>query len=64
MVPKGTPQEGIDKLAATVLEMFRLDRVTRKMKTGGSPMNVLAREEVQAMWSDRQGTMTELLKGL
>ncbi len=64
MVPKGTPQEAIDKLAATVPEMFKSSRVAGKMKDGGSPMRVMNREEVQAMWAKRKETLTELLAGL
>ncbi len=64
MVPKGTPQAVIDKLAQTVPTMFENGRVQGKMKAGGSPMNIMTREEVQAMWLKRQETLTELLAGL
>ena len=64
MVPKGTPQEVIDKLSATVPEMFANARVAKKMKAGGSPMHIMTREEVQAMWAARQETLAELLEGL
>lgn len=64
MVPKGTPQAVIDKLAATVPAMFENKRVQGKMQAGGSPMNIMTREEVQAMWMKRQETLTELLAGL
>ncbi|NOC46027.1 tripartite tricarboxylate transporter substrate binding protein [Ruegeria sp. HKCCD7559] len=64
MVPKGTPPEVIDKLAATVPEMFKNARVAGKMKAGGSPMHVMSREEVQQMWAARQETLQELLAGL
>ncbi|WP_133484762.1 tripartite tricarboxylate transporter substrate binding protein [Aliiroseovarius marinus] len=64
MVPKGTPQEVIDKLAASVPEMFKNARVASKMKAGGSPMHIMTREEVQAMWAARQETLQELLAGL
>ena len=64
MVPKGTPQEVIDKLSATVPEMFANERVAKKMKAGGSPMHIMTREEVQEMWAARQATLEELLAGL
>ena len=64
MVPKGTPQGVIDKLAATVPAMFENSRVQGKMKAGGSPMHIMTREEVQAMWAARQETLEELLAGL
>ena len=64
MVPKGTPQEIIDQLAATVPEMFAHKKVAGKMKQGGSPMHIMNRDEVKAMWAARQATLEELLKGL
>jgi len=64
MVKKGTPQDVIDKLAAKVPEMFAHARVAKRMKAGGSPMKIMNRAEVQAMWEKRQETLTELLAGL
>lgn len=64
MVPKGTPQGIIDKLAETVPAMFENSRVTGKMKAGGSPMHIMTRDEVLAMWAAREETLKELLAGL
>jgi len=64
MVPKGTPQEVIDKLAATVPAMFENSRVQSKMDAGGSPMKVMGRDEVIEMWKARQVTLEKLLAGL
>mmetsp|Transcript_1866 Transcript_1866/g.3214 ORF Transcript_1866/g.3214 Transcript_1866/m.3214 type:complete len:323 (+) Transcript_1866:187-1155(+) len=64
MVPKGTPQGIIDKLAATVPTMFENGRVAGKMKAGGSPMHVMTRDEVLDMWAAREETLKELLAGL
>ncbi len=64
MVPKGTPQEVIDVLAAKLPEMFANPRVAKKMQAGGSPMHIMTREEVQAMWAARQETLAKLLEGL
>ncbi|VAW00367.1 Tripartite tricarboxylate transporter TctC family [hydrothermal vent metagenome] len=64
MVPKGTPQAVIDKLAAQVPKMFNNKRVIKRMKAGGSPLKVLDRAAVQAMWAERKKALTELLKGL
>ena len=64
MVPKGTPQGIIDKLAATVPAMFENKRVAGKMKAGGSPMHIMNREEVLKMWAEREVTLKELLAGL
>ncbi|MEM6985364.1 MAG: tripartite tricarboxylate transporter substrate binding protein [Pseudomonadota bacterium] len=64
MVPKGTPQDVIDKLAAQVPAMFGHSRVQSRMKAGGSPMRVMSREDVQAMWAERQSALEVLLEGL
>ncbi|WP_299410493.1 tripartite tricarboxylate transporter substrate binding protein [uncultured Roseobacter sp.] len=64
MVPKGTPQGIIDKLAETVPTMFENSRVAGKMKAGGSPMHIMTRDEVLAMWAAREETLKELLAGL
>ena len=64
MVPKGTPQAIIDKLASTVPKMFKNKRVAKKMKAGGSPMHIMTRDEVLAMWQKRDVSLKGLLKGL
>jgi tripartite-type tricarboxylate transporter receptor subunit TctC len=64
MVPKGTPQGIIEKLAATVPAMFENGRVAGKMKAGGSPMHIMTRDEVLEMWAAREETLKELLAGL
>jgi len=64
MVPKGTPEDVIEKLAATVPEMFANSRVAGKMKAGGSPMHIMNRAEVKEMWTAREATLKELLAGL
>ncbi|MAZ20253.1 tripartite tricarboxylate transporter substrate binding protein [Roseovarius sp.] len=64
MVPKGTPQEVIDVLAAKVPEMFRNDAVAKKMEAGGSPMHIMTRDEVKKMWEARETTLKDLLAGL
>ncbi|UWR04664.1 tripartite tricarboxylate transporter substrate binding protein [Ruegeria conchae] len=64
MVPKGTPPEVIEKLSATVPEMFANSRVAKKMEAGGSPMHIMTRDEVIEMWAQRQQTLNELLAGL
>lgn len=64
MVPKGTPEDVIDILASSALRMFRSPLVAERMAEGGSPMRIMSREEVIAMWQERQDYLTELLKGL
>lgn len=64
MVPKGTPQPVIDRLAAVVPTMFENARVQKRMKAGGSPMHIMTRDEVLEMWAAREKTLAELLAGL
>ena len=64
MVPKGTPPEIIDKLAATVPAMFEHKNVVGKMQEGGSPMKIMTRDEVLEMWQQREATLKDLLAGL
>ncbi|MCP3867109.1 MAG: tripartite tricarboxylate transporter substrate binding protein [Gammaproteobacteria bacterium] len=64
MALKGTPDMALKVLAEKVPAMFNDKKVVKKMKAGGSPMRVLSREEVQAMWKERQAYLTELLKDL
>ena len=64
MVPKGTPQSVIDHLAATVPTMFNDGRTMGKMKQTNSPVKVMNRDEVIAMWKERQAALTVLLAGL
>ena len=64
MAPKGTPQEIIDFLAEKVPLMFNDKKTLGQMKKGGSPVRIMTREEVQAMWVERQAYLTELLAGL
>ena len=64
MVPKGTPDAIIEKLAAIVPGMFMNSRVLSKMEAGGSPVHVMSREDVLAMWEERDAYLRELLKDL
>ena len=64
MVPKGTPQAIIDKLAEVFPRIFEHKRVKQKMQETGSPLHIMTRAEVQKMWKERQGVLEELLKGL
>ena len=64
MALKGTPDDAMKVLAEKVPMMFNDKKVIKKMKAGGSPMRVMNREEVQAMWKERQAYLSELLKDL
>jgi tripartite-type tricarboxylate transporter receptor subunit TctC len=64
MAKKGTPEPVIEVLADKVPAMFNDKKVVKKMQDGGSPMRVMTRDEVQAMWRERQTYLSELLKEL
>jgi tripartite-type tricarboxylate transporter receptor subunit TctC len=64
MAPKGTSPEIIQFLAEKIPLMFNDKKTLGQMKKGGSPMRIMSREEVQAMWVERQAYLTELLAGL
>lgn len=63
MVPKDTPEDVIDKLAATVPQRFENSRVKGKMEAGGSPMHVMTRDEVKATRAQHEKTFKDLLAG-
>ena len=64
MVPKGTPQPIIDKLAEVFPRIFAHKRVKQKMAETGSPLHIMTRDEVKEMWKAREASLAELLKGL
>ncbi len=64
MAKKGTSDDVIKVLADKVPAMFNDKKVIKKMKDGGSPMRVMSREDVQAMWKERQAYLSDLLKEL
>ncbi len=64
MVPKGTDPAIIKFLAETVPVMFGDKKTLGKMSQTNSPVRIMNREEVLAMWKERQSALTELLEGL
>ncbi len=64
MVPKGTPKNVIDHLAKTVPKMFSDKKTLGKMKQTNSPVKIMSRDEVIAMWKERQKALAVLLKKL
>lgn len=64
MVPKGTPASVISYLEKTVPVMFNDSKTMGKMKQTNSPVRIMNRSEVLAMWKERQVALTELLKDL
>ncbi len=64
VLPKGAPQEVIDKCADIFPKMFNAKKTLGKMKSSGSPVRVMTREEVKKMFQERQVYLEELLKEL
>ena len=64
MAPKGTDPKIIEYLAAKVPLMFNDKKTLKQMKKGGSPIRIMNRAEVQAMWKERKAYLTKLLAGL
>ncbi len=64
MVPKGTDQEIIDFLAEKVPVMFNDKKTLGKMAQTNSPVRIMNRDEVLAMWQERQTALTDLLATL
>ena len=64
MVPKGTDQAIIDFLAENVPVMFGDKKTLGKMAQTNSPVRIMNRDEVLAMWQERQVALTELLATL
>ena len=58
MVPAGTPQDVIDFLASKTPDMFNDGKTQGKMKSTNSPARVMTRDEVIAMWNERQDYLT------
>ncbi|MGH1538974.1 MAG: Bug family tripartite tricarboxylate transporter substrate binding protein [Arenicella sp.] len=64
MVPKGTDPAIISFLAEKTPVMFNDKKTLNKMGQTNSPVRVMNREEVLAMWQERQTALTELLAKL
>ena len=59
-----TDSKIIEFLATKVPLMFNDKKTLKQMKKGGSPMRIMNRAEVQAMWIERKKSLTKLLAGL
>ena len=64
MAQKGTPPETLSFLAERIPQMFENARVQKQMKNTGSPLRIMSRDEVRAMWRERKAYLSELLKDL
>lgn len=64
MLPKGTDQRVIGYLSEKVPLMFNEKKTLAKMKQTNSPVRIMNRDEVLAMWQERQTTLTVLLASL
>ena len=62
--PKGVPQDIINKCADIFPKMFNDKKVMGKMKTSGSPVRVMTRDQVIKMFQDREEYLKVLLKEL
>jgi tripartite-type tricarboxylate transporter receptor subunit TctC len=62
--PEGVPQPIIQKCAEVFPEMFNDRKVKAKMKDSGSPMRVLARQQVIKMFQERENYLKPLLEEL
>ena len=64
MAQKGTPPETLAFLSERIPQMFENARVQKQMKNTGSPLRIMSRDEVRAMWRERKAYLSELLKDL
>jgi len=64
VLPKGASQEVIDKCAEAFPKMFGAKKTLGKMKSSGSPVRIMQREEVLKMFQERQAYLENLLKDL
>ena len=64
MVPKGVPDAKLRELEAQFLHMLKDLRVSKKMRTSGSPMWILNRDETISLWKAQQKSLKILLEEL
>ena len=64
MVPKGTDPKIVAFLAEKTPVMFNDKKTLKKMAQTNSPVRIMNRVEVLAMWKERQSALTELLAKL
>lgn len=65
MVAKGTPRDVIEFLSERVPQMFsNKEQVATQMEASGSPLRILTRSEVAALWKKQQSTLPPLLRTL
>lgn len=60
---EGVPDDVLDFLAEQLPKVFSHRQVINRMEETGSPLRVMDREQVQAMFRERQRYLTELLAG-
>lgn len=64
VLPKGAPKEIIEKSAEALPKMFGDKKTLGKMKSSGSPVRIMNRDEVITMFKERQTYLESLLKDL
>jgi len=62
--PQGTPPEVLAKLADAFMKMCNDKKVIGKMKSTGSGMKVIGRDELKKVWEKREAFLKEALSGL
>ncbi len=62
--PQGTPPEILKKLADSFMKMCNDKKIQGKMKSTGSGMKVIGRDELKKVWQKKEAFLKEALKGL
>lgn len=62
--PAGVSDAIITKCADVFPKMFDAKKTLKKMKSSGSPVRVMTRDQVIKMWKERQAYLSDLLKDL
>jgi len=62
--PQGTPPEILKKLADSFMKMCNDKKIQGTMKSTGSGMKVIGRDELKKVWQKREAFLKEVLAGL
>ncbi len=62
--PAGVSDDIVNKCADIFPKMFDNKKTLKKMKSSGSPVRVMTRDQVIKMWQERENYLKELLKDL
>ncbi len=64
MLPKGAPDAVVKKLSEVFPKIFAAKKTKGKMKSSGSPVKIMSRDEVIRMFKEREKYLKTLLKDL